>query len=184
MSVKVSLDARTLDRALSSLVEGALREIGATLVDIADDAEANAEDKWYTQVRRRTGRTGTALDTELRAKQEQLQAVVLSRNKASYVVRRPGPLSVVTQLLSASEYAEAMSQYRRTGALPPDVKVQKVNSNGQPIGLYRTRRNPLASDGKVLWQELVRKEGRKIVLARVRDVDAALQRAANHMSRG
>lgn len=182
--IKVTADTAAVSKTLSALVDAAVRELGATLVDIADDAEAYAEGKWYTQVQRKSGRTGTALETEQRVRGDQLTAVVLSRDKVSYMVKRPGPLSVITTLLSPSEYAAAMSEYRRTGKLPPEVKVQKWTSKGQPIGLYRTRRNQLASDGKNLWNELVRKDGKKIIEARVSDLDAALQRAANRIVRG
>jgi hypothetical protein len=182
--IKVTADTAALSQTLSALVDAAVRELGATLVDIADDAEAYAEGKWYTQVRKRTGRTGTALETEQRVTGDQLTAVVLSREKVSYMVKRPGPLSVVTTLLSTTEYAAAMRTFRLTGKLPPEVKVQKWSATGQPIGLYRTRRNPLASDGKNLWNELVRKDGKKLVEARVGDLDAALQRAANRIVRG
>jgi hypothetical protein len=48
----------------------------------------------------------------------------------------------------------------------------------------REVRNPLASDGKNLWNELARKEGSKIILARADDLDAAMQRAADRLRQG
>lgn len=179
MSVKVSVDAAKIDAVMEQLVGLAIGEVSTTLVDIADDAEANAEVKWYTQVRRRTGRTGI-LETALRSRDVKLEAVVSATDQRAYVVRRPAALSVIQQQLTNAEYSAAMSQYRKTGTLPPGVEVRRFKGK-QPIGLYKVRRNPLAADGKSLWNELVRKDGRKLVLARVGDLDAALQRAADRL---
>ena len=181
MSVKVTMREAPLARDLGKLVDDTLREFSATLVDIADDAEHNAEDKWYTQVRRRTGRTGT-LDTELRTGRDMVSAVVLSQDKRSYMVRRPGPSSVITRLLTDAEYSEAMRLWRATGKLPDLVEAQTYK-DGRPVGLYRSSRNPLASDGKNLWQQLVLKDGKKLVERRARELDAALQRAADKLSK-
>lgn len=182
--IKVTANTAALSKTLSALVDAAVRELGATLVDIADDAEAHAEGTWYTQVQRKSGRTGTALETEQRLRSDKLTAVVLSRDKLSYVIKRPGPLSIVTENATNRQYAEAMSMYRRTGKTPPEFKVRAVDEKGRPVGLYDTKRNPLRSDGKNLWNELVRKDGKKIIEARVGDLDAALQRAANRIVRG
>jgi hypothetical protein len=170
MSVKVTMREAPLARDLGKLVDDTLREFSATLVDIADDAEHNAEDKWYTQVRRRTGRT------------DMVSAVVLSQDKRSYMVRRPGPSSVITRLLTDAEYSEAMRLWRATGKLPDLVEAQTYK-DGRPVGLYRSSRNPLASDGKNLWQQLVLKDGKKLVERRARELDAALQRAADKLSK-
>ena len=179
--IRVTADTASLAKTLSDVVDAALAELGAALVDIADDAEVNAEGKWYTQVRRKSGRTGTALETQLRQRGDNLTAVVLSRDKLSYVIKRPGPLSIVTENATNRQYAEAMRMYRRTGKTPPEFKVRAIDEDGRPVGLYDTKRNPLRSDGKNLWNELVRKDGKTIVEARASDLDAALQRAADRI---
>lgn len=184
MSAKVSVDLAKISRTLDDLVSLAIEEVSATLVDIADDAEANAEAKWYTQVRRKTGKTGQ-LRTRLRhAGADKLEAVVDSANepsKTTYMVHRPGPLSMRRKKVTASEYAEIMSFFRANGRLPEGVHARAVANDGQPMALVRDVRNPLASDGKNLWSELGHKEGRKIILSRVDDMDAAMQRAAERL---
>lgn len=182
MSAKVTLDTTRLSADLDRLVRDAIAEVRAVVVDVADDVEDHAEGTWYTQVRRRTGKTGTALETESRTRGTVIEAVVLSRDKRSYVVRRPGPLSVLSIGLTREEYSEAMSLYRRTGQLPAGVEARKY-IQGQPVGLQRTQRNPLASDGKTLWSQLVIRDGRKMTLSRAGDVDQAIQRAADKLRR-
>jgi len=182
MSVKVTVDTTQLSADLDRLVRDAIAEVRAVVVDVADDVEEYAEGKWYTQVRRRTGETGAALETESRTRGTVIEAVVLSRDKRSYVVHRPGPLSVLSVGLTREEYSEAMSLYRRTGQLPAGVEVRKY-LGGQPVGLTRTRRNPLASDGKTLWSQLVLRDGSKLTLSRAGDVDRAIQRAADKLRR-
>ena len=149
--------------------------------------EANAAGKWYTQVRRRTGKTGK-LQTELRrGTGDKLEAVVSSAtetDKRTYLVHRPGPLSMRKKKVLASEYAEIMSYFRKNGRLPEGIVARRIDDTGQPVQLSREVRNPLASDGKNLWNELGRKEGRKIILARADDLDAAMQRAADRLRQG
>ena len=187
MSVTATIDTRKLERTLNELVALAVAEVGRTLVDIADDAEHNAEGKWYTQVRKRTGKTGQ-LKTELRrGTGDKLEAVVSSAtdtDKRTYLVHRPGPLSMRKKKVLSSEYAEIMSYFRKNGRLPEGIVARRVDDTGQPIQLSREVRNPLASDGKNLWNELATKEGKKLILARVDDLDAAMQRAANRLRQG
>lgn len=188
MSVTATVDTRKLEQVMSELLVLVVGEVGRTLVDIADDAEHNAEGKWYTQVRRRTGKTGT-LKTELRRGSggDKLEAVVSSESetsKATYLVHRPGPLSMRKEKVPASEYAEIMSYFRKNGRLPEGIVARRIDDTGQPIQLSREVRNPLASDGKNLWNELARKEGTKIILSRADDLDAAMQRAADRLRQG
>ena len=186
MSANVTVDQRKIDRVLGELVALAVAEVGRVLVDIADDAEVNAEGKWYTQVRRRTGTTGK-LKTELRrGTGDKLEAVVSSAtetDKRTYLVHRPGPLSTVKLSTGKSRYAEYMSYFRKNGRLPDFVESGK-SVNGQPWWIKRIEMNPLRSDGKNLWNELGRKEGTKIILARADDLDAAMQRAGDRLRKG
>ena len=105
-------------------------------------------------------------------------------SKATYLVHRPGPLSMRKKKVLASEYAEIMSYFRKNGRLPEGIVARRIDDTGQPIQLSREVRNPLASDGKNLWNELARKEGTKIILARADDLDAAMQRAADRLRQG
>ena len=187
MSVTATVDTRKLEQVMSELLVLVVGEVGRTLVDIADDAEHNAEGKWYTQVRRRTGKTGT-LKTELRRGSggDKLEAVVSSENetsKATYLVHRPGPLSTVKLSTGKTRYAEYMSYFRKNGRLPDFVESGK-SVDGQPWWIKRIEMNPLRSDGKNLWNELATKEGKKLILARVDDLDAAMQRAADRLRQG
>lgn len=180
--IKASVDSRKIARTLEQLVDNCVQEVGALLVDIADDVEAHAEGNWYKQVRRRTGKTGTALETNLRTRgSDRLEAVVASTNKASYMVHRPGPLSMRARRATADEYAQMMSQYRRTGTLPEGVTMGRLDADGQPMMLRIVTRNPLASDGKTLWSQLVIKDGKKMTTARAGEIDTALQRAADRL---
>jgi|688.fasta_scaffold106871_2 hypothetical protein len=187
MSASVTVDTNKIDRVLGELLALSVAEVGRTLVDIADDAEANAAGKWYTQVRKRTGKTGK-LKTELRrGTGDKLEAVVSSAtetDKRTYLVHRPGPLSMRKKKVLASEYAEIMSYFRKNGRLPEGIVARRIDETGQPVQLSREVRNPLASDGKNLWNELARKEGTKIILARADDLDAAMQRAADRLRQG
>jgi len=187
VSITATVDTRKLERTLDELVALAVAEVGRVLVDIADDAEVNAEGKWYTQVRRRTGTTGK-LKTELRrGTGDKLEAVVGSAtdtDKRTYLVHRPGPLSMRKKKVLSSEYAEIMSFFRKNGRLPEGIVARRVDDTGQPVQLSREVRNPLASDGKNLWNELGRKEGTKLILARADDLDAAMQRAGDRLRKG
>lgn len=186
MSVKATVDTRKLEQVMTDLLALAVSEVGRTLVDIANDAEHNAEGKWYTQVRKRTGKTGT-LKTELRRDTGgTLKAVVSSESdtsNATYLVRRPGPLSTVKLSTGKVRYAEYMSFFRKNGRLPDFVESGK-SVDGQPWWIKRIEMNPLRSDGKNLWNELATKEGTKLILARVDDLDAAMQRAADRLRQG
>jgi hypothetical protein len=187
VKVSATIDTRKLERTLDDLLALAVAEVGRVLVDIADDAEHNAEAKWYTQVRRKTGKTGQ-LETRLRrGKGYTIEAVVESANepdKAAYMVHRPGALSRRKKKLAASEYADAMSYYRKNGRLPDGIKARRLDDDGQPMALSKEFHNPLAADGKNLWSELGRKEGTKIMLARADDLDLAMQRAADRLRQG
>lgn len=187
MSVTATVDTRKLEQVMSELLVLVVGEVGRTLVDIADDAEHNAEGKWYTQVRKRTGKTGQ-LKTELRrGTGDKIEAVVSSAtdtDKRTYLVHRPGPLSMRKKKVLSSEYAEIMSYFRKNGRLPEGIVARRIDDTGQPVQLSREVRNPLASDGKNLWNELGRKEGSKIILARADDLDAAMQRAADRLRQG
>ena len=84
MSASVTVDTSKIDRVLGELLALSIAEVGRTLVDIADDAEANSAGKWYTQVRRRTGKTGK-LQTELRrGTGDKLEAVVSSATTSGF----------------------------------------------------------------------------------------------------
>jgi len=181
MSAKVTVDDRKIDHTMGELLGLVASEVGALLVDIADDAEHHAEAEWYTRVRKRTGRTGTALRTDLRVRAgTKLEAVVSSDDKRSYVVHSPGPLSTVSRKVTADEYAHLMSEFRRTGKLPSNVKASRY-VDGQPINLVYVMRNPLASDGKTLWSQLVLRDGKKMIASRSNELDSALQRAADKL---
>lgn len=153
----------TLDAHLQRVVDTVYAEVRDQLEAIGSTIVTSAEGSWYEQVDRRTGETGQ-IEDELRLTTDKLSVVVMpERTKRTYMVRRPGPNSTTTRLATKQEYSEAMSQYRRTGQLPEKWTQEGIRfSEGKPTILRRRYPNPKASDGKLLWQELVIKPGKAL----------------------
>ena len=153
----------TLQVHLDRVVNTVYAEVRDQLEAIGDTIVTSAEATWYTQVDRKTGETGK-VDDELRLTTDKLSVVVLPEaTKRTYVVRRPGANSTLRKLATKAEYSAAMSQYRRTGQLPEQWTRDGTRfSEGRPSFLQRRIPNPKASDGKLLWQELVIKPGKAL----------------------
>lgn len=174
-----------LEAKLQQVFDTAYRGIRETLDGLGDKLVTDAEAAWYTQVQRRTGETGD-LEHVMQLAEDELQVVVKAeRTKATYMVQRPGPLSQIVHRASDEEYARAMSQYRRTGQLPKEWTQLGVKfSQGRPTRLKRSTPNPLASDGKNMWQENVRKPGTKQAQDMVQHGSEALAEYMRRNARG
>ena len=153
----------TLQAHLDRVVNTVYAEVRDQLETIGETIVTSAEATWYTQVDRKTGETGK-VDDELRLTTDKLSVVVMPEaTKRTYVVRRPGANSTLRKLATKDEYSAAMSQYRRTGQLPEQWTRDGTRfSEGRPSFLQRRTPNPKASDGKLLWQELVIKPGKAL----------------------
>lgn len=204
MSVKV-----TLGPELAQSVARLVRDVAGDVVDIveaiADDIVTDGQADWYKNVTRRTGRSGAGLDYRLEVRGTSVRAVVFNdaeqaqfeRKKGStaktfvsrrygYYVRRPGPFSRLVVGLNGAEYSAAMSYWREHGKLPEGLQAKAMrDSRGRerPIGLTKVTDNPLARDGKNLWQELVVRPSKHHIDARIDDLDRALQSSADRFSR-
>lgn len=169
MSVKVKSGnvtadiSGTLQAHLDRVISTVYTEVRDQLETIGETITTSAEAQWYEQVDRKTGETGKIGD-ELRLSQTRLSVVVSpDATNRTYVVHRPRANSTKTSIATKQEYSEAMSQYRRTGQLPEKWTQDGVRfSEGRPTVLRRRYPNPKASDGKLLWQELVIKPGKAL----------------------
>ena len=168
----------TLQAHLDQVVNSAYAEVRNQLETIGSTIVTSAEATWYTQVNRRTGETGK-LEDEMRLTPDKLSVVVMPEaTKRTYVVRRPGANSTIRRLATKAEYSEAMSQYRRTGQLPEQWTQDGTRfSEGRPTLLQKRTPNPKASDGKLLWQELVIKPGKALGDKLKREGSSAIREA-------
>ena len=175
--VTVDLDG-TLDLHLRRVIDTVYAEVRDQLQAIGETIVTSAEATWYTQVDRETGETGKVED-ELRLTPDRLSVVVMPEaTKRTYMVRRPGANSTLRKLASKAEYSAAMSQYRKTGQLPEQWTRDGTRfSEGRPTFLQRRVPNPKASDGKLLWQELVIKPGKALGTRLKREGSAAIKDA-------
>lgn len=184
-SAKVVANTAQLSSDMSRLVDAAIAEIGKAVMGITDEAGGNVQEKWYTQVKRRTGKTGGAIDTALRTQGDKLKGVVLSRDKRTYMVHRPRPLSGDWKFVkSSAEYAEVGRYYQKNGEAPPGYKLAVSKVDGHIYRLRKWVKNPLASDGKNLWKELANKEQKAFVESQAHLIEDALSRAVRLLRNG
>lgn len=139
----------------------------ATIAKMEEEAEkiaSEARSAWYSQVKRRTGKTGDIqVYTTIDASQGVVKVSIgssdtrLAGKKPAWVlVKRPGPGSLIKQQVTVEEY------WATPAALRGNFRPRKANEKkGWPAdngtGPYIYVLNPLASDGKNLATELVRK---------------------------
>lgn len=147
-SVTVTLDGGLRDfvrQAVEASLKIPLQVMEAEAQQVADAAAA----RWYTEVTRRTGKSGD-IQVVTTVTTEEVRVSIGStddrRSKgakvAAWFVRAPGPLSQVERKATREEYAAA----RAAGKKHWDA--------------YWVREdNPRASDGHFLLQTLVRKPG-------------------------
>lgn len=186
-SVKIGSE---LQRRLDTIVRATNGQVLDEIEHIVSTIQQQAAEKWYTQVEYRDGSTGD-IDWEVRVTPDQVRGRIVSSDRAAYMVRRPGPTSLINVPRGAGEgngerfkgtvapsvYSEIMSQFRRTGQLPAGT-TEYTRRDGRPTNLRRYQLNPKRSDGRNLWQELVNKPLRKYVNVRAPQLAQAITRAA------
>lgn len=174
----------TLQAHLDQVVNSAYAEVRNQLEAIGSTIVTSAEATWYTQVNRRTGETGK-IEQELRLSSDKLTMVVQPQaTTKTYMVRRPAANSTLRKRATREEYSAAMSQYRSTGQLPAEWAQGDMQMvRGRPVNLNKRTPNPLASDGKLLWQELVIKPGKALATRLKREGSAAIRDALNRNGR-
>jgi hypothetical protein len=207
-----------LERAVAQLVRDVAGDVVDTVEAIVAETAGVTREKWYTMVRRRSGRSGDGTDYRIQLKGDTIEGVVFNDARASakrrvnvdlqgrlrpgetkpseqrvaaeelyaYFVHRPNALSMRYRAVPLAEYRELMSYFRRTGRLPIGYAAKSlVDKRGRkrPVGIAKLERNPLASDGKKVWDILVTKGHRRIVKDRALDLDKALTASAKKLAR-
>jgi hypothetical protein len=175
--VTVTLDGTEMEdlvrRALDAAAGETVRVMEAAAQEVANDAQRD----WYaagTGVTRRTGRSGnitvitTVSDDEVRVSVGSTDTDLVRNARGALapraaVVRRPGPLSLVDELVDQGTWWEWKKARKPVG---------KPGTAGEKNWTIRVP-NPNASDGKFLVQELIRKPMR----VKVRVVTPELGRA-------
>lgn len=175
-----------LDRAIRSILNGATTGLEVEVERIVDKVRDDARAVWYDQVDERTGRSRESIEAELRVSPTAITGVVFATQKATYMIRRPGALSLksTSRIADPAQYADVMSTYRETGRLPPGYVATRVE-DGRPTAIRREYSNPKASDGKNMWTENVLKPGRKLIRDKRKQIEKAVQEsAARRTARG
>jgi hypothetical protein len=183
-SVTVAVDG-TLERTLRDAVRAASRGIADSIEALVDEVSDDAKTDWYEQVDKRTGKSQASITPEMRITTDKVTGVVYATQKATYMIRRPGPLSTLSsrRVADPREYFEVRDYYRKNGRMPEGYTYARLE-DGDPVGVRKTRPNPKASDGKSMWVENVLKPGRKLVTKNVRSIEKAAKKAVKGVSRG
>jgi hypothetical protein len=183
-SVTVAVDG-TLERTLREAVRAASRGIADSIEALVDEVSEDAKQDWYDQVDKRTGKSQASITPEMRITTDKVTGVVYASQKATYMIRRPGPLSTLSsrRVADPREYFEVRDYYRKNGRMPEGYTYARLE-DGDPVGVRKTRPNPKASDGKSMWVENVLKPGRKLVTKNVRSIEKAAKKAVKGVSRG
>lgn len=213
----VTLD-RSLDDALVELVRSVAGEVLAVVEATAEDIVNDTRSRWYTMVRKRSGRSGAGTKYRVEIRGDEIRAVIYNDARAiakqdvnidaqgrllagtnkkageyrsteelyAYFVTRPTVLSTVAVAVPLQEYRAMMSYFRKYKSLPVGyvaAAMQDRRGRQRPVGLARIVRNPLASDGKQVWNSLVIKGTPGAVKRRAIDLDKALQAAGRRFGR-
>lgn len=168
-----------LDRAIRGILTGAESGLEGEIEALIDKVRDDARAVWYDQVDERTGRSRESIEAELRVSPSAITGVVFATQKATYMIRRPGPLSMrsTNRMARPEEYAGLMSTFRETGRLPPGYIAERIE-DGRPTAIRREYVNPKASDGKSMWVENVLKPGRKLIRDKRKQIEKAVQASA------
>lgn len=207
-----------LDRAINELIRDVAGDVVDAVEAIVAETADEARDKWYTMVRKRSGRSGAGNDYRLELKGDTIRGVVFNDARASakrrvnvdlqgrlrpgetkpseqvvateeyyaYFVHRPNALSMRYRAIPLEEYRELMRYFRRWGRLPQGYAAKSlVDRKGRkrPVGIGKLERNPLASDGKKVWDMLVTKGHKRIVKEHALKLDKALTASGKKLAR-
>jgi hypothetical protein len=184
-SVTVAVDG-TLERTLRDAVRAASRGIADSIEALVDEVSEDAKQDWYDQVDKRTGKSQASITPEMRITTDKVTGVVYASQKATYMIRRPGPLSTLSsrRVADPREYFEVRDYYRKNGRMPEGYTYARLDSAGDPVAVRKLRPNPKASDGKSMWTENVLKPGKKLITKNVRSIEKAAKKAVKGASRG
>lgn len=174
-SVSVSLDeglANFVRQAAEAASGGALSILEREAETVAQSARAD----WYGPdgVKRRTGTSGDiAVVTVVTDDEVRVSVGSTDLEKAKYV-HRPGPLSRTVREITEADYWQA----KRAGGIQADL-VFAARKGDSKRGIvagrwYRSVANPLASDGKYLLAELIRKPMNRAVRAVTPEIGRAI----------
>lgn len=212
----------TLERTLDDAILALVREVAGGVVDVLEGIASETTDttraKWYTLVRRKSGRSGAGTKYRMEVRGDTLRAVVYNDAKAlakrdvnvdaqgrllpgrqtkagqiqateeyyAYFVHAPGPLSTAARGVPMNEYRALMRLWRAERRLPDGYTAAAFTDRkgrSRPVGIAKIIRNPLASDGKRVWDTLVVKGSKAVIKQRALDLDRALQAAATRFGR-
>jgi hypothetical protein len=84
------------------------------------------------------------------------------------------------------EYRKLMSLWRKERRLPPGYIASAYKDRkgrSRPVGIARIVRNPLASDGKKVWDTLAVKGSKAVIKSELVELDRALQAAGKNLGR-
>ena len=212
----------TIDRALDDALLALARDVAGGVIDVLEGMAAETAEqtnaKWYTIVRKRSGRSGTSTKYRMEIRGDTIRAIVYNDAKAlakrdinvdaqgrllpgrqqkaeqvvatqesyAYFVHAPLPLSTIAKSVPLDEYRKLMSLWRRERRIPEGyiaAAYKDRKGRSRPVGIARIVRNPLASNGKKVWDTLARKGSKAVIDSGLVDLDRALQAAATKFGR-
>jgi hypothetical protein len=176
----------TLERTLRAAYTAATKGIATAIESIVDEVAEDARDDWYDQVDKRSGDSQESITSEMRITTDKVTGIVYATKKSTYMIKRPGPLSVKSssRLANPQVYWEVRDFYRKNGQMPTGFTFARLDENGDPIGVRRIRPNPKASDGKNMWLENVKKPGKKRINQQISTIRKATKKAVKGATRG
>jgi len=176
----------TLERTLREAVTAASKGLSAAIEALVDEVRDDAKQDWYDQVDERSGRSQESISSEIRLTPGKITGVVFSTEKTTYMIKRPGALSVKSssKLANPQVYWEVRDYYRKNGRMPTGYTFARLDENGDPIGVRKVRPNPKASDGKNMWLENVKKPGKKRINQQISTIRKATKKAVKEATRG
>lgn len=212
----------TIDRALDDALLALARDVAGGVIDVlegmASETAEQANAKWYTIVRKRSGRSGTStkyrmeirgdtiraiiyndakalakrdlnVDAQgrlLPGRQQKAEQVVATQESYAYFVHAPKPLSTIAKSVPLDEYRKLMSLWRRERRIPEGyiaAAYKDRKGRSRPVGIARIVRNPLASNGRKVWDTLAVKGSKAVIKSELVELDRALQAAATKFGR-
>lgn len=176
----------TLERTLRAAYTAATKGISTAIEGIVDEVAEDARDDWYDQVDKRSGDSQESITSEMRITTDKVTGVVYATEKKTYMIKRPGPLSVKSsrKLSDPAEYWRVRDHYRQSKQMPVGYTFARLDENGDPIGVRKIRPNPKASDGKNMWLENVKKLGKKRINQQISTIRKATKKAVQEATRG
>lgn len=207
-----------LEAAINQLVRDVAGDVIDAVEAIVSETAKVTRDKWYDNVKKRSGRSGDGTDYRLELRGSVIRGVVFNDAKQSakqrinvdrygmllpgetekseqmrgtqeyyaYFVHRPNALSMQLKQTTLPEYRELMRYFRRTGQLPPGYRARSLTDRlgrKRPVGIAKLVRNPLASDGKRVWNLLVTQGHKAIVKEKALELDKALTASGRKLAR-